>query len=115
MRQGHTMIYFSLAALALGALCLLPMANAEAADKDHPVVVLDTSMGPITIELDHAKAPITVDNFLKYVDDGFYNNLCFHRVIPGFMIQGGGFDANAKGQSDSKPTRAPIPNEGGNG
>ena len=52
--------------------------------------MLDTSKGPITLELDQDKAPITVDNFLKYVDEGFYDNLIFHRVIPGFMIQGGG-------------------------
>src|SRR5271163_243996 len=66
-------------------------AHAQGSDK-HPVVILDTSLGPITIELDHEKAPITVENFLKYVDDGFYDGMIFHRVIPGFMIQGGGFD-----------------------
>jgi len=78
---------------------------------DRPQVVLETSMGPITLELDRAKAPITVDNFLKYVDDGFYNNLVFHRVISDFMIQGGGMDDRL----NEKPTRAPIKNEAGNG
>jgi len=105
------MIYLSLAALALGALCLLPMADADAADKDHPVVVLDTSMGPITIELDRAKAPISVDNFLKYVDAGFYDGTIFHRVIPGFMVQGGGMTEDLA----EKRTNAAIKNESDNG
>src|SRR5205807_10520085 len=78
---------------------------------DAPVVVLDTSLGPITIELDRAKAPVSVDNFLKYVDDGFYTNLVFHRVIPGFMVQGGGMDESLR----EKTTRAPIKNEPNNG
>ena len=101
---------FCLGALALLALCGLPMA-AAAADANTPVVVLDTTMGPITIELDRAKAPITVDNFLKYVDEGFYNGVIFHRVIPGFMIQGGGMTEDMQ----EKPTRGTIKNEGGNG
>jgi peptidyl-prolyl cis-trans isomerase A (cyclophilin A) len=106
------MSYFLLAVLAVGALCLLPMAGgATAADEDHPVVVIDTSMGPITVELDRAKAPISVDNFLKYVDAGFYNGTIFHRVIPDFMVQGGGMDENMR----EKKTNAPIKNEGGNG
>ena len=67
----------------------VPRPPARAAD-DKPVVVLDTTAGTITIELDRAKAPITVENFLKYVDKGFYDGLIFHRVIPGFMIQSGG-------------------------
>ncbi|WP_406701285.1 peptidylprolyl isomerase [Singulisphaera sp. Ch08] len=90
----------------LGAMTM----TATAAD-DKPVVILDTTLGPITIELDRAKAPITVDNFLKYVDDGFYDNLIFHRVMPDFMIQGGGFDD----QLNEKQTRASIKNESGNG
>jgi len=85
---------------------------AQAAQAEgNPQVVLDTSMGPITVELDPAKAPITVENFLKYVDDGFYNGLVFHRVIPDFMIQGGGMDAQLK----EKETRAPIKLEVGRG
>jgi peptidyl-prolyl cis-trans isomerase A (cyclophilin A) len=59
-----------------------------------PRVLMETSQGPIVLELDRAKAPITVDNFLRYVQDGFYIGLIFHRVIPNFMIQGGGFDEN---------------------
>ncbi len=77
----------------------------------NPVVVMETSMGTITIELDQAKAPITVENFLKYVDDGFYGGTVFHRVIPTFMIQGGGFTPDLK----QKPTRPPIKNEAKNG
>jgi peptidyl-prolyl cis-trans isomerase A (cyclophilin A) len=82
-------------------------------DDQHPVVILDTSYGPITIELDREKAPVTVENFLKYVDGGFYDNLIFHRVIPRFMIQGGGFDAQMTEKTDGQ--RGKIKNEGGNG
>lgn len=84
---------------------------AQAGDK-HPVVVLETSMGEIAIELDAEKAPITVENFLKYVDEKFYDDLIFHRVISGFMIQGGGFDA---GMNQKRATHGPIRNEHGNG
>lgn len=74
-------------------------------------VELDTSLGKIVLELDQAKAPNTVANFLGYVDEGFYNGTVFHRVIPGFMIQGGGFDQ----QYQQKQTRAPLANEANNG
>jgi peptidyl-prolyl cis-trans isomerase A (cyclophilin A) len=74
-------------------------------------VRLDTSLGPIVIELDAAKAPKTVANFLEYVKGGHYDGTIFHRVIPNFMIQGGGFDPDMK----QKPTRAPIPLESKNG
>lgn len=74
-------------------------------------VLMKTSMGDITIALDAERAPITVANFLGYVDDGFYNGTIFHRVIDGFMIQGGGFTADMK----QKPTKAPIKNEAANG
>lgn len=76
-----------------------------------PTVVMKTSMGMIKIELNEAKAPITVKNFLAYVDDGFYDGTIFHRVIDGFMIQGGGFTADMT----QKPTQPPIKNEAGNG
>jgi peptidyl-prolyl cis-trans isomerase A (cyclophilin A) len=76
-----------------------------------PVVVLETSKGTIMVLLDPAKAPGTVDNFLKYVDSGFYDDTLFHRVIKGFMIQGGGFDTAMR----VKATLAPIRNESGNG
>ena len=74
-------------------------------------VKLTTSMGPIVLELDKAKAPATVDNFVKYVNAGHYNGTVFHRVIDGFMVQGGGFTKDMK----QKPTEAPIKNEANNG
>jgi peptidyl-prolyl cis-trans isomerase B (cyclophilin B) len=77
----------------------------------NPIVVMETSMGTVEIELNEAKAPVTVANFLKYVDDGFYNGTVFHRVIRTFMIQGGGMRPDLT----EKATRAPIKNEAGNG
>ncbi|EKF74883.1 peptidyl-prolyl isomerase [Alcanivorax hongdengensis A-11-3] len=77
----------------------------------HPQVKLETSAGDITVELYQDKAPKTVANFLQYVDDGFYNGTLFHRVIPGFMIQGGGFDQSGQ----RKATRPAIANEADNG
>ena len=74
-------------------------------------VELQTSQGNITIELDDTKAPETVRNFVEYVTSGHYDNTVFHRVIPGFMIQGGGFEPGMK----QKPARAPIQNESHNG
>jgi peptidyl-prolyl cis-trans isomerase B (cyclophilin B) len=74
-------------------------------------VRLTTSSGDIVIELEDEKAPATVENFLAYVDSGFYDGTVFHRVIDGFMIQGGGFDPGMK----QKPTREPIANEANNG
>jgi cyclophilin family peptidyl-prolyl cis-trans isomerase len=74
-------------------------------------VLMQTSLGPITIELDGDKAPVTVANFLGYVDDRFYDGTVFHRVIPDFMIQGGGFEPGMQ----QKKTKAPIKNESGNG
>ena len=74
------------------------------------MVNLHTTLGTITLELDADKAPATVANFLQYVTDGHFNNTVFHRVIDGFMIQGGGFEPGMK----QKPTRAPIKNEAGN-
>ncbi|WP_201557729.1 peptidylprolyl isomerase [Psychrobacter immobilis] len=78
---------------------------------DMPVVQLETSMGDITIELNEEKAPKTVENFLNYVNSGHYEGTIFHRVIDGFMIQGGGMDA----QMNEKKTNAPIENEADNG
>ncbi len=83
-------------------------AGAQAAN---PVVVLETSKGNIKIELFKDKAPVTVENFLKYVDDKHYDGLTFHRVISNFMIQGGGYDTDQK----ERKTREPIKNESGNG
>jgi cyclophilin family peptidyl-prolyl cis-trans isomerase len=77
----------------------------------NPRVLLRTSLGDITLELDPAKAPITVKNFLGYVNDKFYDGLTFHRVIPGFMIQGGGLNADMV----TKAAKDSIKNESGNG
>lgn len=77
----------------------------------NPVVLMSTSKGNIRVELDADKAPITTKNFLDYVSEGHYDGLIFHRVIPGFMIQGGGMDA----QMQEKKNKAPIKNEAGNG
>ena len=77
----------------------------------NPRVELKTSQGSIVVELYADKAPKTVANFLQYVKDGFYNNTVFHRVIPDFMIQGGGFDRDMR----ERPARAPIENEASNG
>jgi peptidyl-prolyl cis-trans isomerase A (cyclophilin A) len=96
----------------MGAIWAAPAAWAQADDK-HPVVVLDTSMGTITIELNREKAPISVENFLKYVDAGFYDNLIFHRVMPTFMIQGGGFDQDMREKTDGQ--LGTIKNEAQNG
>ena len=74
-------------------------------------VVIETTLGIIVVELDLEKAPKTVANFLKYVDDGFYDGLTFHRVIPSFMIQGGGYGK----KMDAKKTRESIANESANG
>jgi peptidyl-prolyl cis-trans isomerase B (cyclophilin B) len=76
-----------------------------------PQVVVETSLGTIKLELDDVKAPLTVANFLSYVDEKFYDNTIFHRVISNFMIQGGGFAPGLR----QKTTRAPIKNESPNG
>jgi peptidyl-prolyl cis-trans isomerase B (cyclophilin B) len=94
---------------------VLPIAfsQGEAMEKKaaNPVVIVETSMGDITVELYQQSAPKTVANFLEYVKAGFYNDTIFHRVIKGFMIQGGGLDADMK----QKPTRPAIENEATNG
>lgn len=98
----YTKLFLGLVAL-LGASTMSNAAN--------PVVVMETSKGTITIELNPEKAPITVKNFLEYVEAKHYDGLTFHRVIPTFMIQGGGYDADQK----QRKTRDPIKNESGNG
>ena len=77
----------------------------------NPTVLISTSLGDITVELYSDRAPVSVQNFLQYVNDGFYPGTIFHRVISGFMIQGGGFTADMV----EKPTRPPIRNEATNG
>lgn len=90
--------------LLLGAVALPALAA-------NPKVLMVTSLGNVTLELDAEKAPKSVENFLQYVDDGFYADTIFHRVIGGFMIQGGGFTTDM----DKKETRAPVQNEADNG
>src|SRR5690554_2236769 len=90
--------------------CVLALL-ASAALADNPRVLLSTSHGDIEIELDAEAAPITVENFLRYTDAGHYDGTIFHRVIPGFMIQGGGFDSKMQ-QQDTRPA---IKNEANNG
>lgn len=95
-------------ALVLAAgLALAPLAQAA----DAPRVLFKTSAGDFTVEVYPDKAPKTVENFLQYVRDKHYDGTIFHRVIPNFMVQGGGFDAGYK----QKPTRAPVSNEADNG
>jgi peptidyl-prolyl cis-trans isomerase A (cyclophilin A) len=105
--------------LGVVALCLLvlgacgPAAAAPVPEKflNPDVVIIDTSLGKIKVRLFPKKAPLTVANFLRYVDDRFYDGTVFHRVIPTFMIQGGGHD----GALAEKRTRAPVKNESANG
>ena len=97
--KKHLIAFALLASSALSALAANPM------------VELKTNQGDIVVEVFADKAPKSADNFMQYVKDGFYNGTVFHRVIDGFMIQGGGFDADMK----QKSTRAPIENEARNG
>jgi peptidyl-prolyl cis-trans isomerase A (cyclophilin A) len=99
--------------LASLGLCLPAFAadTSPAAAAAHPRVAMETSAGRIVIELAPDKAPKSVDNFLQYVESGFYDGTVFHRVIASFMIQGGGFTPDMV----QKPTRAPITNESRNG
>ena len=92
--------------ITLLSLALLPIGSLAAT-----VVTMDTSQGQIELTLDDAKAPKTVANFVQYAKSGHYNGTVFHRVIDGFMIQGGGFTPSLQ----QKPTRAPIINEASNG
>ncbi|MDX1300032.1 MAG: peptidylprolyl isomerase [Pseudomonas sp.] len=95
--------------LTLAACSVLFAGSLLAAE--NPKVLLTTSLGEIEIELNAEKAPISTANFLSYVDSGYYAGTQFHRVIPGFMVQGGGFDADMQ----QKATQAPIKNEADNG
>ncbi len=117
MKDRRPTIRRAFVLVALAGLSSLGLGNttSRAADADHPVVVLDTTAGVITLELDRTKAPITVDNFLKYVDQGYYDGLIFHRVIPGFMIQGGGMTDLGTRIMEKGGTFSPIKNESGRG
>jgi cyclophilin family peptidyl-prolyl cis-trans isomerase len=105
---------FKRIAMCLAAVCLMTgivaTADEEAATAN-PVVVITTSAGVIEVELYADKSPITVENFLKYVDDKSYDGTIFHRVIKDFMVQGGGMTKDM----ERKPTREPIKNEATNG
>lgn len=101
----HQLLAGALRALLLAAFAAPAFAGTL------PTVRLDTSLGVIDIELDSERAPVSVDNFLAYVADGHYDGLLFHRVDPGFMIQGGGFTPSM----EKRPGRDPIVNEADNG
>lgn len=91
--------------------CLLSLSVSVAAAAEYPQVVIETTAGSFVVELDDSRAPLSTANFLKYVESGFYNGTIFHRVVPNFVIQGGGYtpDLNLKTTSDT------VPNESGNG
>jgi len=103
----------------LGGIALLMLGCSAEGDasiggavgEGNPVVVIETSMGTIQVELFADAAPRSVENFLQYMDEKFFDYTIFHRVMAGFMIQGGGFDPDMK----QKPTHAPVVNEAGNG
>jgi cyclophilin family peptidyl-prolyl cis-trans isomerase len=97
--------------LVLSAALAAAPADTETAKGGSSMVVFSTNYGDFTLELYPDKAPVTVENFLSYVDSGFFDGTIFHRVIPGFVIQGGGFTEDMQ----QKPTQAPIKNEADNG
>jgi peptidyl-prolyl cis-trans isomerase B (cyclophilin B) len=103
---------FSLVLTSAVAFLAWGCSKEEPQATDPTVVVMETSMGTIKLELNGGKAPITVKNFLSYVDEGFYDGTIFHRVISDFMIQGGGFEP---GMKEKKKLRWPIKNEASNG
>ena len=98
-------------------LLALGLMTATLAHAENPVVVIETNKGEITVELWQDKAPITVENFLRYADNNLYEGLIFHRVIPGFMVQGGGYDENMMELSPYSPIEneasAEVPNNRG--
>lgn len=103
--------------LALAALLLAFAATSLHAAEDTPVVRMDTSLGTVLLALDAKAAPATVANFLAYVDKGFFNGTVFHRVIPGFMVQGGGYEQSMLHKTGMPPikleTAAGLPNDRG--
>jgi cyclophilin family peptidyl-prolyl cis-trans isomerase len=101
----------NLVALISISIVLLVSAASVQADENAPRVRIQTNLGDIVVELNREKAPQTVENFLSYVNEGFYNGTIFHRVIDGFMIQGGGFTQDLQ----QKATKPPIQNEADNG
>ncbi len=107
---AHCRITLIIALVVTGTLTVSRAVRAQDL-ADTPKVIFSTTLGNFMIELYPGKAPITVKNFLAYVDAGYFDNTIFHRVIPGFMIQGGGFTE----QMQKKPTQPPIKNEANNG
>ena len=105
-----TLIAFLLSFQTVGAQPAAP-AGPPTPAPGNAIAVITTTMGEITVELFKDRAPVSVENFVQYATDGFYNGTIFHRVIPGFMIQGGGFTPDLT----EKPTRPPIRNEATNG
>lgn len=115
LRAQRTVIF------TLGLMLMTTLSIAQATDisttpegttmSTNPKVLLKTNKGDITLEIDAEKAPKTAENFLNYVNDGFYDGTIFHRVINNFMVQGGGFEVGMK----QKETKAPIENEANNG
>ncbi len=95
----------------LAAISLTAFASAWGQDNPYPRVLIETTAGSMTVELNPTRAPLSVKNFLEYVDSGFYEGTIFHRVVAGFVIQGGGYTTDLK----LKPTRPNISNESGNG
>ena len=94
---------------AMAAVFAISAFSPAMAAKGDPHVLLTTSAGNIELELNSQKAPISVDNFLKYVNSGFYNNTTFHRVIPGFMVQGGGFNEQMQQKQPNPPIKIAPP------
>jgi len=97
--------------LLLLAACSQAPVRPTAAPDPYPDVAIQTNQGTLVVQLDRQRAPLTVENFLHYVNTGFYDGTLFHRVVPGFVIQGGGYTMAYV----EKKTAAPIPNESGNG
>ena len=97
--------------LVVAGVVVLILGASDSRAQDNPLVVMETSLGNITLELFQDRAPVSVENFLQYANDGFYDGTVFHRVIQQFMIQGGGMTSDLQ----QKPTRDPIRNEATNG
>ncbi len=106
MNRNKTLLLQGLIAITLTAF-----SSANAQDNPYPRVLIETTAGPITVELNPTRAPLSVKNFLEYAESGFYEGTIFHRVVANFVIQGGGYTTDLK----LKPTRPNISNESGNG
>jgi peptidyl-prolyl cis-trans isomerase B (cyclophilin B) len=106
-----TRMHSRLSGLLLATVLLVGAHGGAMAQQLYPRIKVETSLGDFTLQLDGKRAPLTTANFVQYVKDGFYEGTVFHRVIPGFMAQGGGFTVDLA----QKETRDPVPNESGNG